>query len=93
MKRINVNNYNFLLQLPLKLLKLDLSTIIRNIANKIVLWEVPCVKRAFIFQNNNGETILKTDGINIVVSKNFCIVQIRDHNFVFYYSFIIFFVI
>ncbi|KAK9309722.1 hypothetical protein QLX08_000714 [Tetragonisca angustula] len=52
--------------LPLKLLKLDLSTIIRNVANKIVLWEVPCVKRAFIFQNNDGETILKTDGINIV---------------------------
>ncbi|XP_043584606.1 DNA-directed RNA polymerase I subunit RPA1 [Bombus pyrosoma] len=52
--------------LPLKMLKLDLPTITRNVANKVVLWEVPCVKRAFTFQNNNGETILKTDGINIV---------------------------
>lgn len=52
--------------LPLKMLKLDLPTITRNVANRVVLWEVPCVKRAFTFQNNNGETILKTDGINIV---------------------------
>lgn len=82
------------MQLPLKLLKLDLSTIIRNVANKIVLWEVPCVKRAFIFQNNDGETILKTDGINIVVSKNFVLYTlcVCDHNFIFYYLFIIFFV-
>ncbi|XP_071859536.1 RNA polymerase I subunit RpI1 [Bombus fervidus] len=52
--------------LPLKMVKLDLPTITRNVANRVVLWEVPCVKRAFTFQNNNGETILKTDGINIV---------------------------
>ncbi|XP_033315278.1 DNA-directed RNA polymerase I subunit RPA1 [Bombus bifarius] len=52
--------------LPLKMLKLDLPTITRNVANRVVLWEVPHVKRAFTFQNNNGETILKTDGINIV---------------------------
>lgn len=53
------------------MLKLDLPTITRNVANRVVLWEVPHVKRAFTFQNNNGETILKTDGINIVVSKSF----------------------
>ncbi|OAD54192.1 DNA-directed RNA polymerase I subunit RPA1, partial [Eufriesea mexicana] len=52
--------------LPLKMLKLDLPTIIRNVANKVILWEVPCIKRAFTFQNNDGETILKTDGINII---------------------------
>ncbi|CAK9825352.1 DNA-directed RNA polymerase I subunit RPA1 [Anthophora retusa] len=52
--------------LPLKMIKLDLPTIIRNVANRIVLWEVPCIKRAFTFQNNDGETVLKTDGINII---------------------------
>lgn len=53
------------------MLKLDLPTIIKNVANRVILWEVPCIKRAFTFQNNNGETILKTDGINIIVSKKF----------------------
>ncbi|XP_076647337.1 RNA polymerase I subunit RpI1 [Halictus rubicundus] len=52
--------------LPLKMIKLDLPTIIRNVANKAVLWEVPCIKRAFTFQNTSGETLLKTDGINII---------------------------
>nr|XP_031847048.1 DNA-directed RNA polymerase I subunit RPA1 [Nomia melanderi]XP_031847057.1 DNA-directed RNA polymerase I subunit RPA1 [Nomia melanderi] len=52
--------------LPLKMIKLDLPTIIRNVANRVVLWEVPCIKRAFTFQNNDGETVLKTDGINII---------------------------
>nr|XP_034196000.1 DNA-directed RNA polymerase I subunit RPA1 [Osmia lignaria] len=52
--------------LPLKMIKLDLPTIIRNVANKVILWEVPCIKRAFTFQNNARETILKTDGINII---------------------------
>ncbi|XP_054005071.1 DNA-directed RNA polymerase I subunit RPA1 [Hylaeus anthracinus] len=52
--------------LPLKMIKLDLSTIIRNVANRVVLTEVPCIKRAFTFQNNSGDTILKTDGINII---------------------------
>lgn len=51
------------------MIKLDLPTIIRNVANKVVLWEVPCIKRAFTYQNNAKETILKTDGINIIVSK------------------------
>lgn len=53
------------------MLKLDLPTIIKNVANRVILWEVPCIKRAFTFQSNNGETILKTDGINIIVSKKF----------------------
>ncbi|XP_076665457.1 RNA polymerase I subunit RpI1 [Andrena cerasifolii] len=52
--------------LPLKMIKLDLPTIVRNVANRVVLSEVPCLKRAFTFQNNDGETILKTDGINII---------------------------
>ncbi|XP_015588786.1 DNA-directed RNA polymerase I subunit RPA1 [Cephus cinctus] len=52
--------------LPLKLTRLDLSTVLRNVADKVVLWETPCIRRAFTFQNSNGETILKTDGLNIV---------------------------
>ncbi|KOC69722.1 DNA-directed RNA polymerase I subunit RPA1 [Habropoda laboriosa] len=52
--------------LPLKMIKLDLPTIIRKVANRIVLWQVPRIKRAFTFQNNDGETVLKTDGINII---------------------------
>lgn len=80
--------YKKFFQLPLKMLKLDLPTIIRNVANKVILWEVPCIKRAFTFQNNDGETILKTDGINIIVSKNVALILI----FVFYSSIIFFFI-
>ncbi|KZC10083.1 PREDICTED: DNA-directed RNA polymerase I subunit RPA1 [Dufourea novaeangliae] len=56
----------FTFWLPLKMIKLDLPTIIRNVANRVVLWEVPHIKRAFTFQNNDGDTVLKTDGINII---------------------------
>ncbi|XP_011861692.1 PREDICTED: DNA-directed RNA polymerase I subunit RPA1 [Vollenhovia emeryi] len=56
----------FTFWLPLKTIKLDLPTIIKNAASKTVLWETPCIKKAFTFQNNKGETILKTDGLNIV---------------------------
>lgn len=59
----------FTFWLPLKMIKLDLPTIIRNAADKTVLWETPDIKKAFIFQNNENETILKTDGLNIVVSE------------------------
>lgn len=50
------------------MMKLHLPTIIRNAANKTVLWETPNIKKAFIVENNKGETILKTDGLNIIVS-------------------------
>ncbi|EFN81707.1 DNA-directed RNA polymerase I subunit RPA1 [Harpegnathos saltator] len=56
----------FTFWLPLKMIKLDLPTIIRNVASKTVLWETPYIKKAFTFQNNEGEMILKTDGLNIV---------------------------
>lgn len=55
----------FTFWLPLKMIKLDLPTIMRNAADKTVLWETPRIKKAFTFQNK-GETILKTDGLNIV---------------------------
>lgn len=50
------------------MIKLDLPTIIKNAADKTVLWETPHIKKAFTFQNSENETILKTDGLNIVVS-------------------------
>ncbi|XP_071637710.1 DNA-directed RNA polymerase I subunit RPA1 isoform X2 [Temnothorax longispinosus] len=56
----------FTFWLPLKTIRLDLPTIIKNAASKTVLWETPCIKKAFTFQNSKGETILKTDGLNIV---------------------------
>lgn len=54
------------------MIKLDLPTIIRNAADKTVLWETPCIKKAFTFQNKD-ETILKTDGLNIMVSVSWTI--------------------
>lgn len=51
------------------MIKLDLPTIIRNAAKNTVLWEAPRIKKAFTFQNSKGETILKTDGLNIAVSE------------------------
>ncbi|XP_057335283.1 DNA-directed RNA polymerase I subunit RPA1 [Microplitis mediator] len=58
--------FKYSFYLPLKLIKLDLPTIIRDTAKKVVLWETPAIKRAFTFENPEGETILKTDGLNIV---------------------------
>jgi len=64
-----ITNYTNPFQLPLKTIRLDLPTIIRNAASKTVLWETPHIKKAFTFQNSEGKTILKTDGLNIVVSE------------------------
>ncbi|XP_046828533.1 DNA-directed RNA polymerase I subunit RPA1 isoform X2 [Vespa crabro] len=46
--------------------KIDLPTIIRNVAGKVILWETPDIRRAFTIESSDGETILKTDGINII---------------------------
>jgi len=51
------------------MIKLNMPTIIRNVAKNTVLWETPDIKKAFTFQNSKGETILKTDGLNIMVSE------------------------
>lgn len=50
--------------------KIDLPTIIRNVAGKVILWETPDIRRAFTIESSDGETILKTDGINIIVSNS-----------------------
>ncbi|KAJ8680362.1 hypothetical protein QAD02_016149 [Eretmocerus hayati] len=52
--------------LPLKMTKLDMPTILRNVAKRVILCQTPGIKKAFTFQNKDNETILKTDGINIV---------------------------
>ncbi|XP_063994065.1 DNA-directed RNA polymerase I subunit RPA1 [Diachasmimorpha longicaudata] len=52
--------------LPLKMIKIDLPTILKTVAGKVVLWETPDIRKAFTFSNSEGETVLKTDGINIV---------------------------
>ncbi|XP_036139810.1 DNA-directed RNA polymerase I subunit RPA1 isoform X2 [Monomorium pharaonis] len=57
----------FTFWLPLKTIGLDLPTIIKNAAGKSVVWETPCIKKAFTFQNSRNETILKTDGLNIMI--------------------------
>ncbi|XP_034944340.1 DNA-directed RNA polymerase I subunit RPA1 [Chelonus insularis] len=56
----------FTFWLPLKMIKIDLPTILRTAASKVVLWETPAIRRAFTFQNSDGDTVLKTDGLNIV---------------------------
>ncbi|XP_055383331.1 DNA-directed RNA polymerase I subunit RPA1, partial [Condylostylus longicornis] len=43
----------------------DISTLLKNLAEKSVVYEVPKIKRAITYTNND-DLILKTDGINIV---------------------------
>lgn len=50
--------------------KIDLPTIIRNVADKVILLETPDIRRAFTIEGSGGETVLKTDGINIIVSSS-----------------------
>ncbi|KAI4500568.1 hypothetical protein M0802_004530 [Mischocyttarus mexicanus] len=52
--------------LPLEIAKIDLPTIIRKAASKVILWETPNIRKAFTIKNSDGGTILKTDGLNII---------------------------
>lgn len=45
----------------------DLSIVLKEVARKAVIVEVPSIKRAITY-NRNDDIFLKTDGINIVVS-------------------------
>lgn len=51
----------------MKYKNLDLSVILREVANKAIIVEVPNIKRAITY-NQNNDIILKTDGINVTVS-------------------------
>nr|CAD7262935.1 unnamed protein product [Timema shepardi] len=52
--------------LPLTSKKLDLSTLLKDVAEKSIVWEVPLIRRAFTYENPDTHLLtLKTDGINI----------------------------
>lgn len=51
--------------LPMKYKNIDLSTLLKEVAKKSVIYEVPQLKRAITYTQND-KLILKTDGINIV---------------------------
>lgn len=51
-------------QLPMKYKNIDLTNLLRNLANKMIIYEVPQINRAITYMNNDKLT-LKTDGINI----------------------------
>lgn len=46
---------------------IDLSTILKDVARKAIISQVPLINRAITYVQKD-EIILKTDGINIVVS-------------------------
>lgn len=46
----------------------DLSIVLKEVARKAVIVEVPSIRRAITY-NRNDDIFLKTDGINIVVSR------------------------
>ena len=51
--------------LPLNYKAMDLTNTMREVAGKSVIWEVPHIKRAITYMQNDRLT-LKTEGINIV---------------------------
>ncbi|EDW32058.1 GL11448 [Drosophila persimilis] len=53
------------LQLSVRYQKPDLTSIIRELAAKSVVHQVPHIKRAIIYKGNDDEQLLKTDGINM----------------------------
>lgn len=57
---------NFQLNMSYK--NVDLSIVLKDVANKSVITEVPLIKRAITY-NKNDDIFLKTDGINITVSE------------------------
>lgn len=44
----------------------DISLVLKDVARKAVIMEVPHIRRAITY-NKNSDIYLKTDGINIVV--------------------------
>jgi hypothetical protein len=51
--------------------KVDMSTMLRECANKAVIWQVPSINKAFTYRNTKNELMLKVDGMNIPVSISF----------------------
>ena len=53
-------------QVPIKFKNIDLTSVIRDAARPAVIWEIPKIKRAITFKQNDLLCI-KTEGINIEV--------------------------
>jgi len=53
-------------QVPVKFKNIDLTSVIRDAARTAVIWEIPKIKRAITFKQNDLLCI-KTEGINIEV--------------------------
>ncbi|GAB0098582.1 DNA-directed RNA polymerase [Sergentomyia squamirostris] len=51
--------------LPVKFKSLDLTAMLRQVAQKSIIWQVPAINRAITYLQND-QLILKTQGINIV---------------------------
>lgn len=56
-------------QLGMSYKNVDLSIVLKDVAQKSVVSEVPLIKRAITY-DRNGDTFLKTDGINMTVSNS-----------------------
>jgi DNA-directed RNA polymerase I subunit RPA1 len=54
-------------ELPVKYKNIDLTNVLRDAAKASVIWEVPKIKRAITFKQNDVLCV-KTDGINIEVN-------------------------
>lgn len=66
--RYDQENYlwcELIFNLPLMYKSMDLTNTMREVAAKSVIWEVPAIKRAITYMQNEKLT-LKTEGINIV---------------------------
>lgn len=51
--------------LLMKYRDVDMSSILREVASKAVIREVPRINRAITYKNDKNELVLKTEGINI----------------------------
>lgn len=66
----------FFIQLPMQYNRnIDLTNILKEVARKSIISEVPLINRAITYTQKN-DLILKTDGINIVVCSYFILKQI-----------------
>ncbi|KAL0271516.1 UNVERIFIED_CONTAM: hypothetical protein PYX00_008585 [Menopon gallinae] len=55
-----------MLGIPVSLSHIDFSSILREICEKAVIYNVPNVKRAILNKNKEGNLALKTEGINLI---------------------------
>lgn len=57
--------------IPLSLSRIDFSTLLKSVCENSVLYEIPQVKRAIIYQKPDGEFSMKTEGINFQATFRF----------------------